>query len=73
MRVVSLGKDFRMSDAVRHDDGGQHDFCAQLGLGGGEEGGVLVRPDQHILMRVHRKTTAEDIVKAIREHLFGGV
>ena len=65
LRVASLDKDFRMSC----EEG--HSFCAELGLTDGQEGGVLVRPDQHILMRIYRETTAEDIAKAIREHLFG--
>lgn len=38
---------------------------SKLGLGGG----LLVRPDQHIMMVLQDETTVDDIVEALRQHL----
>ena len=55
-RIWCLGEDFNV---VR-----QHWFSE--GLAGG---GLLVRPDQHILLKVTNKTSGDDMIAALNSHL----
>lgn len=61
VKTVRLGKDF---DLDRPDGDWWLD---QTGLRRG--GGLLVRPDQHILMVLTADTTTQDVQKVIKEHL----
>ena len=61
VNTVRLGKDFELVD----EDGKQ--WAENAGLRSG--GGLLVRPDQHILMVLGKETNVGDIEMALSAHL----
>lgn len=67
LKVVAVHRDFDMLPGSN----GQS-FLEHVGLEVGKDGGILVRPDQHILMLISRDTTPEMIFRRVRDHLFGG-
>lgn len=64
LRTATLSQDFDTLPDTAGDA-----FCLQAGINEGRSGGLLVRPDQHIQLRIEEETRAIDIVKAIYEHL----
>jgi len=59
--TITLEKDFNI---VFRDKA--QEWLDGFNLGPGQQGGVLVRPDQHILLVLEEGTTAENTVKAIK-------
>jgi hypothetical protein len=59
-----LGDDFDVLKSSR-----SHAWVEGAGLDAGS--GLLVRPDQHILMPLRAETTSEDILQAFRAHIGG--
>lgn len=64
LRVITYGRDFRTL-AVPASEA----FVKQAHLTESLGGGVLVRPDQHILLMVEQNSTAREIVSTIKKHL----
>lgn len=62
VQVVRLGRDF---DLVEQGD----DWAQKAGLKNGSGGGLLVRPDQHILAVFTTHPTPQDIETALQQHL----
>lgn len=62
LRLFCLDDDFEFAVSQQKDL-----FEAGVNLSTG--GGLLIRPDQHILGRVREETTAQDIVALIGGHL----
>jgi hypothetical protein len=60
-------KTFRLGQDFEVDGPEGHWWLSRAGLLSG--GGVLVRPDQHILMILTADTTVKAVQKAIKEHL----
>lgn len=68
LRVVTHGVDFQVIPGSAGET-----FVNRARLTSSLGGGVLVRPDQHIVLMVGKETAAQEIFNAIRMHLFGGV
>lgn len=64
LRVITYGRDFGTLVVPAGEA-----FVKQAHLTEILGGGVLVRPDQHILMMVEQDTTAIEIVSTIKKHL----
>jgi hypothetical protein len=64
LRVLQYGVDFTVRSGERADE-----FLDKFGLNDEVGGGVLVRPDQHILLTLAEKTSVNEIVNAIMQHL----
>lgn len=60
--AYSLGIDFNLAQGARGDS-----WLRQSGLASG--GGLLVRPDQHILKPLTAESSAEDILESLKLHL----
>ncbi len=65
VKTCRLGQDFEVVD----DGPAGQNWLSRAGLTTG--GGLLVRPDQHILMVLNAHTTADDLHKVLRRHLWG--
>lgn len=66
LRRVTYGVDFETLPGTPGAN-----FVENARLTSALDGGVLVRPDQHILMMIDTKTSAQDIFDAIKRHLLG--
>jgi hypothetical protein len=62
LNIRCLGDDFDVLKSSR-----SHPWVESAGLDAG--GGLLVRPDQHILIPLRVETTSEDILQAFRAHI----
>ena len=62
LRVVVLRSDF---ECVFEEQASE--WLEELGLREGEYGGVLVRPDQHILSVLNKNKTAEELATELNE------
>lgn len=62
INVYLLTVDFNVISSVRSQS-----WVQDAGLN--EGGGLLVRPDQHILLPLTAKTRAEDIISAMEAHV----
>lgn len=62
LNVYVHGEDFEVADAAATSS-----WVDLLRLE--DDGGVLVRPDQHVLMTVGKATTVKDVLYCIRQHL----
>jgi hypothetical protein len=65
VKTCRLGRDFEAVDGPA----GQS-WLSGAGLTGG--GGLLVRPDYHILMVLDAQTTVKEVRQALKQHLWGG-
>lgn len=61
VKTCTLGKDFEVIGSAGKE------WLKGTGLNDG--GGLLIRPDQHILMVLEKDTTAEDVELRLRQHL----
>lgn len=62
LRIAILGVDFEV--AFPHKAA---EWLGQLNVNDGQGGGVLVRPDQHILAVLEDETSAQDIVEYLNQ------
>jgi hypothetical protein len=66
LRRITYGVDFETIPGPPGEN-----FVENARLTSALDGGVLVRPDQHILMMIDAKTSAQNIFNAIKGHLSG--
>lgn len=64
LRIVTLGEDFEIIFKEKAEE-----WLDRFQLGSGQFGGVLLRPDQHILFLLTSQTTAQEAANAVREHI----